>query len=305
MKSPLKELERKCEVLRRQQGFRLAPVRTGTRLISWRVRSFLGKAAIVDFPRWHVQMYLPAIWRGIGKFMFVFRENYEPELNYLGKFLSAGKIFIDVGAAFGIYTLVASKLVGKSGRVIALEPTAQSFVVLRRNIALNGLTNVLALPLAASLMKGKARLYHGPEPGSNSLGKDASSGGGCEEVHTECLDRLMQQAGVEHVDLIKMDVEGAEELVLRGANRVVTSMHPAIIFEVYPVAAARLGLSATGAWEMLAAWGYEFFVVGRGGTISPIKSPPASGNVLAIYGEQKGKSRARTKPMPSIQKTVS
>jgi FkbM family methyltransferase len=236
-------------------------------------------------------MYLPAIWRGIGKFMFVFRENYEPELTYLGQLLSPGKTFVDVGAAFGIYALVASKLVGKSGRVIALEPTSQSLVVLRRNIALNGLSNVLVLPLAASLTNGKARLYHGSEPGSNSLGKDASTGGVCEEIYTECLDRLVRQAGVEHVDLIKMDVEGAEELVLRGAKRVVTSMHPAIIFEVYPVAAARLGLSASGAWELLAAWGYEFFVVGRGGTISPIKSPPASGNVVAIYGDLKEKLR--------------
>ena len=292
MRSPLKELSRKCEVLARHQGFRIAPVRTATRLISWKVRSFLRKAAIVELPPWHVRMYLPPIWRGIGKFTFVFRENYEPEVNYLGRVLTAGKTFIDVGAAFGIYTLVASKLVGESGRVIALEPTAQSLVVLRRNIALNRLTNVVVLPVAASLTKGKARLYHGPEPGSNSLGEGPSRGGSSEEVDTESLDKLLEHAGVDWVNLIKMDVEGAEEVVLHGANRVVTSMRPVVIFEVYPEAALRLGLSASGAREFLAALGYDFFDVGRSGAISPIKFPPPSGNVITVYKILNGKPQA-------------
>jgi len=88
-----------------------------------------------------------------------------------GEIPFAGKTFVDAGANFGIYTMVASKLVGQSGRVIAFEPTAESFEVLRRNIALNGLTNVLAVQGALSDKAGTAWLHYGTDPVRNSLGK--------------------------------------------------------------------------------------------------------------------------------------
>jgi len=59
--------------------------------------------------------------KGFGKFIYALREYYEPELAYLERILSTGKVFIDVGANFGVYTLVASKLVGPSGKVISVE----------------------------------------------------------------------------------------------------------------------------------------------------------------------------------------
>ena len=54
--------------------------------------------------------------------VFAFRENYERELIYLERVLSPGKVFVDVGACFGIYAVVAGKIVGNSGRVLAFEP---------------------------------------------------------------------------------------------------------------------------------------------------------------------------------------
>ena len=148
MTRPWKNLATKWEVLKKQRGFRRAPLRTGSRLIFWRGRCLLRKASIVSLSKWDLQMYLPASWRGIAKFMFVFRDDYEPELAYLDTLLSPGGTFIDVGASFGIYSLVASKVVGPRGRVISFEPTSQSFAVLQRNIVLNRLTNILAMRLA-------------------------------------------------------------------------------------------------------------------------------------------------------------
>ena len=86
----------------------------------------LRKAAIVNLRRWNIPIFLPPRWRGIEKLVFVFRENYEPELIYLEKVLSSKAVFIDVGANLGIYALVASRLVGRAGRVIAIEPSVQS-----------------------------------------------------------------------------------------------------------------------------------------------------------------------------------
>ena len=284
-KNPLMNLGSKWRFLKTQHGFRRAPVVTAIRLISWTARCLIQKAVTVRLRRWDVQMLLPGDWRGLGKFLFVFRENYEPELALLERFLSPGKTFIDVGANFGIYTVVASKLVGEAGHVIAFEPTAQSFAVLRQNIALNGLTNVLAFQAALSEKAGTAWLYHGTDPVRNSLGKDPSWEGGGEYVSTESLDNVLQREALERVDVIKMDVEGAEELVLRGATRALTSMLPVVIYEVNPESSSRLGLSMHGGTKLLERLGYEFFVDGQPGTSCPAESSPGYFNVLAIPRE--------------------
>jgi len=188
-------------------------------------------------------MFFPAQRKGFESLYMPFREYYEPELAYLEKILSPGNLSIDVGANFGVYTLVASRLVGETGRVLAFEPTAQSFATLRQNIALNHFSNVRAFSSRTSADRGKARLYHARDPVGNSLGKDPLWGVEGEEVQTEALDNLLEESGIGRVDAIKIDVEGAEELVLRGAIRCLTSYNPIVIFEFNPGCAARLGLS--------------------------------------------------------------
>jgi len=205
-------------------------------------------------------------------------------LSYLESALSRGKTFVDVGANLGIYALVASRIVGQSGRVIAFEPSVQSFPRLKQNIALNGITNVMALPAAVSDKTGRAWLYHGPDASQNSLGRNPFLEQKAEEIVTESLDNALRQALVEHVDVMKMDVEGAEELVLCGANRVVTSLRPTIIFEINPQASMRLGLSPRGAWDLLDSLGYDFFVSGPDGSLSKATSPPMNRNVVAVPG---------------------
>ena len=288
MKRSWKQIEKKWEVLSHQQGFRRAPLRSARRLISWRARCLLETGVIVRLPRWNLRMHLPAAWRGIAKFMFVFREDYEPEVTYLEKILSPGKTFIDVGASFGIYSLVASRLVGRTGHVMSFEPTSASFRILEQNIALNGLVNISASRLALCHTRGTTWLYHGIEPGSNSLGKSSVDGRKGEVVSTECLDNVLVQSSVTRVDVIKMDVEGAEELVLSGANKVLTTFKPIIIYEVAPERTAALRLSPRGAWDFLDHLGYRFFVIGPHGELTGQKSPPVNRNVVALPGEQDG-----------------
>jgi len=242
--------------------------------------------ATVRLTRWDLHVLLLAKWRGIGKLVFAFREHYEPELEYLQTLLFPGATFVDVGANLGIYTLVASRIVGPSGSVIAFEPSVQSFPLLQKNIMLNSLTNVTAFPVALSEKAGRVRLYHaGSCPSGNSLGHHPSFPGGFETVLAESLDDVLQRIPAGRVDVIKMDVQGAEELVLRGAQKTLTSKNPAIIFEFYPEGADLLGLSPSGAWNLLEGLGYEFFSVCSGSTISRIESPPIESdyaNVVAI-----------------------
>ena len=267
-------------------AFRGAPMQTTLRLASWRTRCLLRTAATVHLRRSGVRMFLPPNWRGVAKLIYAFRDDYEPELLYLERVLSPGKVFVDAGANFGIYTLLASKIVGEAGRVISFEPSSRVFPVLRRNISLNGFRNVLALPLALTDKPGRARLYYHSAVGCDSLGKDASfeQDAHTEEIVTESLDNVLKHTSVGRVDVIKMDVQGAEELALRGAKEIVASTRPVVIFEFFPEGAASLGLSPNGTWNFLEGCGYEFFIVDERGTASRLLSPPPTiANVLAIH----------------------
>jgi FkbM family methyltransferase len=279
----------KWDFLSMHPAFRLAPLQTTLRLASWRTRCLLRTAAKVHLRKSGVRMFLPPNWRGVAKLIYAFRENYEPELDYLERVLSPGKVFVDAGANFGIYTLLASNIVGAAGRVISFEPSVRAFSVLKQNIVLNGFKNVVAFRLALTQESGKQLLYHDVAIGCDTLGRYPPSQVGSEEVVTESLDDILRRASIDRVDVIKMDVQGAEELVLRGACNTLSSVHPVIIFEVWPEGAALLGLSGNGAWDLLESAGYEFFAAAPGGTLSPMKSPPAVGNVVAIYGGKKEK----------------
>ena len=96
MESLRKNIESKWKYLTAQEAMRRAPVLTMSRLFSWRARCLLRCAAIARLPRWDVQMFLPANWRGVEKLIFAFREYYEPELDYLKQILSPGMTFVDV-----------------------------------------------------------------------------------------------------------------------------------------------------------------------------------------------------------------
>jgi FkbM family methyltransferase len=249
----------------------------------------MGRAATIHLRRWGVRMSLPPNWRGVAKLIYAFRDYYEPELVFLEKLLSPGMVFVDAGANFGIYTAMASKVVSESGLVISFEPSARAFPVLRENIAINAFKNVLAFPTALTDRTGRAVLYHHSAVGSDALAKDSTFDTDAygQEIETDSLDDVLQRTSVGRVDVIKMDVQGAEELAMRGANEIIRSMRPVIMFEFHPEGAMSLGLQPEGAWNFLKGHGYHFFNVEQEGTSIRLLSPPATiVNVVAIHRSQ-------------------
>ena len=300
MNSPLKRIENAWGFLRTQDAFRRAPLLTLFRSATWFARCLLRMETTVELPRWNVRMFFPTQRKGFGKFIFAFREYYDPELAYLEKVLSPGKVFVDVGANFGVYTLIASKLVGEHGRVFAFEPTAESFQVLQQNLALTHFSNVRAFQVALAQTRGKAWLYHGSDPRGNSLGRDPGCGNKGEEVQTEALDNLLEENGIDRVDVMKVDAEGAEELVLRGAIGILTKHNPIVIFEYNPGCAARLGLSPDGARDFLESMGYEFAVAGDCENCEVPASRPTYFNIIA----RRDRGFVETPNIPQSSKSV-
>ena len=279
----LPRLKSQWSYLSSQKSFCSAPAATAIRLIFWCIRCLLGWPATVTLPPWNIKMFLPANWRGIEKLIYAFGPHYEPELAYLKRVLAPGSVFVDAGACYGIYTLAASAIVGRRGRVIAFEPAARAFVVLQHNLELNGVTNVRPYPAALTEKQSRTWLYRHPNVGCDSLGRDGSFTDYGEEVATESLDGVLRQLPTRSVDVMKLDVQGAEELILRGALATLRAHHPVVIFEVYPEGTIPLGLAPYGAWQLLGELGYQFFVVEDDETLTRVESPPVNRNVVAVY----------------------
>lgn len=159
------------------------------------------------------------------------------------EFRSEG-VCIDVGANLGWYSLLLSRLMPPTGRVIAFEPDPLNYRLLCENIAANGADNIEALQLALSNTKETKTLYRYPNKnlGHHSL-LDINAEGDTIEVKTVVLDDLLDSMniGFSKIDLVKIDVEGYEYIALSGAKRVLENV-PCVICEFMPEYMVRGGL---------------------------------------------------------------
>jgi FkbM family methyltransferase len=179
--------------------------------------------------------------------LWVDRTWREPELQLIRAYLRNGDQVIDVGANVGDTALTAALKVGSEGRVWAIEPHPRTYSFLRGNVALNGATNILALNAAAST-----------EPGSPSFGDDRRDdmnriGGTGIYVEARPLDDLVPYRGP--INLLKIDVEGYELHVLRGAFNILACTR-CVLCEVAESHFQHYGYKLTSVLELLAKQGF-------------------------------------------------
>ena len=143
---------------------------------------------------------------------------WEPHLtDWIGRRLAPGDAFVDVGANIGYFSLLASKLVGESGRVVAIEPSPAIFGVLQSNLARNRAHNVRAVRVAASDSTGMLRLFQGPDSnlGRTTVLADEGFEFAC-MVKAAPLGAILRAEEIRAARVIKIDVEGAEWSVVAG-----------------------------------------------------------------------------------------
>lgn len=172
-----------------------------------------------------------------------------------------GDTVLDIGANIGLWAMGAARATGESGSVYAIEPIPENHARLVSNLELNRLTNVRTAPLAFSNGPGLVTMYRPSyeHSGLPTLGRREGVDTPI-SVEATTLDDYCEREGVTHVDFIKIDVEGAERLVLEGASRTLCSADaPAILFEVNEELARSLGSTTADVKKLLAANGYELF----------------------------------------------
>jgi FkbM family methyltransferase len=156
------------------------------------------------------------------------------------RYLSKGGCFVDVGANVGYYTAIAASVAGPSGRYYAFEPQRDHFERLSRLALLNrGLFAVTCVNAAVTDQDGPVRFYECNHPGWHTT-EGGHFADGCEyreqNVEGMTLDAFARKEGLECIDMVKIDVEGTEEKVLRGAKELIQQKRiKAMIVEVnYP-----------------------------------------------------------------------
>jgi FkbM family methyltransferase len=126
-----------------------------------------------------------------------------------------GQIIVDVGANFGVFSLRSSKVVGKTGQIISIEPEPVNFEVLKFHIKLNKIKNISVYNMALGNKNKSVDLYIGSSHLTHSI-KISSNGGKKVTVRMATFDCVMKKENIQSVDLAKIDVEGAEIEVLEG-----------------------------------------------------------------------------------------
>lgn len=138
--------------------------------------------------------------------------------------LTNGMTVVDVGAHAGYYALLFARCVGSNGKVYAFEPEPDNYALLKDNIALNGYTNIEAIPKAVSNRSGTLDLFvssQGNDRHSIFANPNTAVQEQVRQVPTVSLDDLLASKNWPRVDLVKMDVEGAEILVLEGMSETI------------------------------------------------------------------------------------
>lgn len=165
---------------------------------------------------------------------YVEEKNFqEPHLvKFLGKKLKKGMVFYDIGAHFGYYTLLARKLVGKSGKVIAFEPSPIPYKYLSKNIKINKFSNAKANQLLVGKRNGESVLYYSGFGGTKSSFKRSSDLPFSKKVSSIALDSFVSK-NRHDPDFVKIDVEGAELLVLQGFLKTIEGLKPDLLIELH------------------------------------------------------------------------
>jgi len=201
---------------------------------------------------------------------------HEPELFFVADASRPGDVFVDVGANIGIYAVTAA---ARGARAVAFEPTLDARALVAENAALNGVSErVTTSAFALADYEGPARFTVGRDC-TNQLAQDGASGVPI-EVRTldGCLTELIAPAT--RVDMIKIDVEGADEAVLRGSRARLDRDHPTLIVEIWGGGRSIRALLAESGYRIYA---YDY----RARALRELPADHAgSGNLVAIHPDR-------------------
>ncbi len=194
------------------------------------------------------------------------------EIRALHRHLRPGQVAVDVGANVGLLTLLFARQVGPNGRVIAFEPAPLAFGLLSANIAINSYRNVQAVPAAVMDYSGWVELHLCCSGDSdNRVAGVAMAGPLRETILVPCVALDHHFVTGSRVDFIKVDVQGAEQLALKGMRRVLDENRDVVLMLEYaPAALVNAGTAPPDYLADLRSMGFAFYDLPDDGDERPV-----------------------------------
>jgi len=214
------------------------------------------------------------------------------ERSFVERYLKPGMVVLDIGANQGFYTLLASRLVSHTGKVISFEPSPRERKALLLHKRLNrcGNVSVQALALGEKAATADLHVIKDTHTGLNSLKPPVTtSETSVVRVRVDTLDAWLGSHEIAHVDFIKMDVEGGELAVLKGASRLLERPpRPIILAEVEEVRTQPWGYPAKEIIEFLRTRDCKWFQISDDGSLVDLdlNSQEFNGNFVAVPDER-------------------
>jgi FkbM family methyltransferase len=220
--------------------------------------------------------------------------SFEPnEFVFLSRVLEPGMVFVDGGANDGLYSLFASRRVGRTGTVLAVEPSSREHERLLANLRLNRIENATIARVALGAAAGMATLTIAPErhEGQNTIGQELANPNLVsalrESVHMTTLDDLVSEHGFDRIDVVKLDIEGGEAGALEGARAVLERDRPLLLVEAEDERLASQGRTKAELLDAIAGLGYALYVFDE--TTAQLRPPrlpgEPEGNLVAARPE--------------------
>ncbi|OQA00073.1 MAG: 2-O-methyltransferase NoeI [Bacteroidetes bacterium ADurb.Bin408] len=203
-------------------------------------------------------------------FFFGHYEVEKEETRFWKSLVKENDIILDIGANIGYYSLMASKRI-KGGKIYAFEPVNQTYAKLIKNIELNNFQNIVPVNKAVSNKEDTIEIYvaNNKNTGTSSITNHIHFCGEKQKAVAITIDSFVNENKLPKIDLIKIDVEGAESLVIEGMQESLAKFNPYILIELIDERLKAAGSSLIQIYDFLEKIGYKPFQINNDLKLAP------------------------------------
>ncbi len=218
----------------------------------------------------------------------------ENDWRFINRFIKQGMVFLDLGANQGFYTLLVSKLVGTEGKVFAFEPASPEYQKLKRNLQINRAQNVILQKMAIGAHDGTTDFFlcldgRGSRSSLRTPPEEVKARTKIERIPIKRLDSYVEANNIHNIDFIKIDVEGGERDILKGAKNVLTTIRPLVMIELADIATQQFGYPSQESYKLLENYRYVLFRTTTNGYLLTEKPKDIyRENLIAVPNEKLG-----------------
>ena len=252
------------------KSFKKNPIKTLFRCFYLIILLLLGSKKIIKInfgKKFFLFLFYP-LGKGTGsRGIFLFRERYEPLLEYGHKFILPTDIIIDGGANQGIFSLAFASL-SKKIKIFSVEPFKYCHKILKENLKINLFKNVTIIPKVLSNTIASHQLDYSKSNVSASIVRDFG-GEKTLTISSTTIDEIASKYKLQKIDLIKLDIEGAELAALKGGSRSIQKFIPKIVLECNNYEYKKI-------YKFLKKFKYTSYLLTKDGFIKKINSIPKS-----------------------------